>query len=224
MSGLKVITAPSVQPVSRIEAREHLRLDDDVDDSQIRSFIKAATDWAENYTGRFFISRTCQMMLDGASQIDAPLSEGQSTGHYSRPISNYIEIAAAPVTVVSSIKYYADDDTQSVWSTSNYYVDTFSDQAKIVLRSGGTYPTDLRAANGLEINFTAGYGETSSSVPEVIRLAILQYITFLYEHRGDFERFPAPTPPAILRTLLNPYRIIRFGVSPYSSVINSGSI
>ena len=103
MSGLKVITAPSVQPVSRIEAREHLRLDDDVDDSQIRSFIKAATDWAENYTGRFFISRTCQMMLDGASQIDAPLSEGQSTGHYSRPISNYIEIAAAPVTVVSSI-------------------------------------------------------------------------------------------------------------------------
>ena len=58
MSGLKIIANPAITPVSRIEARQHLRLDDDVDDSQVRSYIQAGTDWAENYTNRFFISRT----------------------------------------------------------------------------------------------------------------------------------------------------------------------
>ncbi len=41
MSGLKIIANPAITPVSRIEARQHLRLDDDVDDSQVRSYIQA---------------------------------------------------------------------------------------------------------------------------------------------------------------------------------------
>ena len=222
MSGLKLVSAPSIQPVSRIEAREHLRLDDDVDDSQVRSFIKAATDWAENYTGRSFISRTYKMMLDGVSEIDDPLWEGMRTGHSSSNLNNHIEIAAAPVLSVQSIKYYSDDDTEYTWSASNYHVDTFSEPAKIVLRSGGTYPTDLRSVNGLEINFTAGYGESPSSVPEAIRVAILQYIAFLYEHRGDYEA--GVQSPAVIKSLLDPYKILRFSASALSSKINSGGI
>ena len=80
----------------------------------------------------------------------------------------------------------------------------------------------LRAANGLEINFTAGYGSSPSQIPEPIRTAIMQYMTFLYEHRGDFERFPAPTPPAVLRSLLQPYKIMRFGATSLGSVMRSG--
>ncbi len=222
MSGLKIIANPAVTPVSRIEARQHLRLDDDVDDSQVRSYIQAGTDWAENYTNRFFISRTCQMMLDGARELDTPLWEGMRTGHYSRPLSSHIELAANPVISVESINYYADDDTQTLWAASNYYVDTYSEPARIVLRDGGTYPTDMRAFNGLEINFTAGYGTNAASVPEAIRLAILQYVTFLYEHRGDFEGSVLPQPPSSLAALLNPYRMLRFGSTPYNSVIMSG--
>ena len=33
MSGLKIVTGPAVEPISRVEARDHLRLDEDVDDS-----------------------------------------------------------------------------------------------------------------------------------------------------------------------------------------------
>ena len=33
MSGLKIIAGPSVTPVSRTEARNHLSLDEDIDDS-----------------------------------------------------------------------------------------------------------------------------------------------------------------------------------------------
>ena len=143
MSGLKIVTGPAVTPVSRTEARNHLRLDDDVDDSLVRAYIQAATDWAENYTGRFLVSRTCQMMLDGARELESPLWEGMRTGPSNVAYLDHIELAAAPVISVESIKYYSDDDTQYTWAASNYFVDTFSEPAKVVLRDGGTYTTDL---------------------------------------------------------------------------------
>jgi len=222
MSGLKIVTGPAVTPVSRTEARNHLRLDDDVDDSQVRSYIQSATNYVENYTGRFLISRTCQMMLDGRLNVEEQIYNGYRTGHSSIPYVGHIEIAANPVISVESIKYYSDDDTEYTWAASNYYVDTFSEPAKIVLRDGGTYPSDMRAANGLAINFTAGYGANPSSIPEDIRVSILQYMTFLYEHRGDFERFPPPKPPLVLSSLLNPYRILRFGAHPYGAIRMTG--
>ena len=144
----------------------------------------AARQWAENYTGRVFITRTMRQFLDGYITTNEPLEEGWRTGPSLVTSTSEIEIAAVPVITVSSVKYYNDADTESTWASSNYYVDSASDIAKIVLRDGGTFPTDLRAANGLEINFTAGYGSSPNSVPEPIRLAILQYMTFLYEHRG----------------------------------------
>jgi len=220
MSGLKIITGPTQAPISRIEAKEHLRLDDDVDDSQVRSYIQAATDWAENYTGRFLISRSCRMMLDGAREIEAILWEGTRTGPSNVTYTDHIELAATPVLSVESVKYYSDDDTESTWAASNYYVDIYSEPAKIILRDGGTYPSDLRAANGIEINFTAGYGSSPNSVPEAIRVAILQYMAFLYEHRGDYEA--GTQPPSIIRTLLNPYQIIRFNSTPYSKMLRTG--
>ena len=222
MSGLKVVAGPAVEPISRVEARDHLRIDEDVDDSQVRIYIQAATEWAENYTNRVFINRTFQMMLDGAVELETQLWEGMKTGPSGVHYMDHIELAVAPVVSVQSIKYYSDDDTESTWATTNYYVDTFSEPAKIVLRTGGTYPSDLRAANGLEINFTAGYGASPSNVPEAIRVAILQYITYLYEHRGDHEG--AISPPAIIRNLLDPYRILRFNTTPYGKMLKTGTM
>lgn len=224
MSGLIEVTGPTIEPISRIEAREHLRLDDDVDDSQIRAYITAARTWAENYTGRAFINRTMRQSLDSA-----PATANAGFGGYIEAHQNVlvggqsaIELGIGPVVDVTSVKYYNDAGTESTWASSNYYVDTARDVARIVLLDGGSWPTDLRAANGLEINFTAGYGSSPSNVPEPIRAAIMQYMTFLYEHRGDFERFPPPTPPAVIRTLLQPYKIMRFGATSLGNVLRSG--
>lgn len=222
MSGIQITTGALVEPISRIEAREHLRLDDDVDDSQVRAYIRAATAWAEKYTGRVFISRSVSMYLDSFFPTNEPYWEGTVTAPQSLSRTNYIELAAVPVLSVESVKYFDDADNESTWATSNYYVDAVSDIAKIVLRDGGTFPTDLRAANGVQVNFTAGYGSAPNDVPEDIRIAILQYMTFLYEHRGDFERYPAPTPPAVLKGLLAPYKVMRFGSNPYNKILKSG--
>ena len=224
MAGLQTITEPTVEPITVIEAREHLRLDDDVDQTQVMAYVMAAREWCENYTGKVFINRTMRQYLDSSPASANNGFDGYKVAHQNVLVGGQssIEIAKSPVVSVSSVKYYNDAGDESTWAASNYYVDTAREVPRIVLLDSGSWPTDLRGANGLEINFTAGYGSSPNDIPEPIRVAILQYMTFLYEHRGDFERYPAPTPPAVLRTLLQPYKSMRFGSTPYDNVLRSG--
>ena len=222
MSGLVVETQPEREPLTVIETRDSLRLDDDVDESLVMSYIIAAREWAENYTGRALITRTMQQWLDGFVHVDMPLWEGWKTGPNILNYQNHIELALAPVISVSNIKYFADDDTETTWNATNYYADTIREPARIVLRDGGSYPTELRAANAIKITYTAGYGATSQNVPEPIRIAMMQYCAFMYEHRGDFERFPPPQPPKVLTQLLQPYQIMRFSSTPYKGMVRAG--
>ena len=219
MSGLEVITAPTIEPISRIEAREHLRLDDDIDDSQVRAYITAARLWAEKFTGRTFINTTFRQNLDGYTANYEPYWEGMKTGPSQVVYSNCLELAASPASSVTHIKYYDDADTESTWAASNYYVDKVGDVGKIHLRDGGTYPSDLRASNAIQITFVAGYGASPNDVPEPIRTAILQVMTYLYENRGDTDEVKVPQ---IIAALLNPYKVMRFGNTPYNQIMRSG--
>ena len=72
MSGLKITTQPTIEPISIEEAKEHLRLDDDIDDIPVLTYVKAARLWAEKYTGRFFITRTVQQFLDSSALMPIP--------------------------------------------------------------------------------------------------------------------------------------------------------
>ena len=334
MSGLKVETPPTREPLTVIETRENLRLDDDVDETLVMSLIIAARQWAENYTGRAFITRTVQQWLDGLVELDQPLWEGWRTGPDVVSYNNHIDLALAPAISVSSIKYYndgdaenleyavtvdggvfvidgnsqatltlkrgstykfkqddssnslhplrlsstsdgthnggseytsgvttsgtagssgayteivvpmdapdtlyyycsnhsgmggsltiTDQDTETTWSPTDYYADLIREPARVILRDGGSYPTDLRASNALKITYTAGYGTTTASVPEPIRVAMLQYCAFLYEHRGDLEGNTMPQPPKVLTSLLQPYQIMRFGSTPYKGMVRAG--
>jgi hypothetical protein len=334
MSGLVVETQPAREPLTVIETRDSLRLDDDVDETLVMSLIIAAREWAENYTGRALITRTMQQWMDGFVPVDMPLWEGWKTGPDIVNYQNHIELALAPAIAVSDIKYYndgdaedleyavtvaggvividgasqptltlkrgstyrfkqddasnsshpfkfstaehgthgggneyttgvtfsgtagsagsyteitvdasapdalyyycgnhsnmggaltiTDQDVETVWPAKNYYVDTIREPARVILRDGGSYPTELRAANALKITFTVGYGTTTQSVPEPIRIAMMQYCAFMYEHRGDFERFPPPQPPKLLTQLLQPYQIMRFSSTPYKGMVRAG--
>jgi uncharacterized phiE125 gp8 family phage protein len=222
MSGIQVATAPTSEPLTVLEAIDHLRLDSDVDETLVMSLIVGAREWAENYTGRAFITRTIHQWLDGFVAADVGLWEGWRTGPDIIRYENHIELAQTPVISLTHIKYFDDDDAESTWAATNYYVDTIREPARIVLRDGGTFPTELRAANGIKIVYEAGYGSSPLNVPEPIRLAMLQYCAFMYESRGDFEGNTAAQPPKILGSLLRPYQITRFGSTPFRNMVRAG--
>ena len=222
MSGLTITTAPQNEPLDAAETISYLRIDSGVDTTLIDNLIQAARFWAEDYTNRTFLTTVFTLSLDGIGYVDVPLKEGFHTGYSDTPSVNYIELPRSPVQSVTSIKSFADDNTATTLAASNYYVDTVRVPARIVLRDGGSWPTDLRNANGIEVLYTAGYGASRADIPEPIRVAMLEYVTFMYEHRGDFERFPPPKPPMSLQMLLQPYVIMRYGVSSFGGGMGFG--
>ena len=91
--------------------------------------------------------------------------------------------------------------------TSRYLSNSWSFRARIVLRNGETFPTALRVANAIEIEYVAGYGSISQ-IPEPIKVGMLQHIAFMYEQRGDMgDYLNARTFPPMVKGLYAPYVI-----------------
>ena len=102
------------------------------------------------------------------------------------------------------IKTYNDSDEATTFAASKYYVDNAREPARIVLRKGQTFPTALRVANAIEIQYVAGYSSVSA-IPEAIRVGLLQHIAHLYEHRGDMGDTQGSMFPPMLKALYAPY-------------------
>ena len=208
MAGISVTTEPTTEPVSLQEVKQYLRVEDSTDERVIRPFIKAARMFAEQHTGRALISQTFTMFVDAYDDMSDPLWEGTKTGPYLNYYKNYIQLPNPPVTSVTSVSTFNDEDTETTMAASRYYVDNVREPARVVLRQGETFPTALRVANAIKVVYVAGYAN-AHSVPEPIRMALLQHISFLYEQRGDnMDYLNTKSIPPMIKALLQPYVII----------------
>jgi hypothetical protein len=203
MAGLTVSVEPTQEPVTLQEVKEYLRVDDSTDERIIRPFIETARRFCEEHTGRALMTQTLVLYLDAFQDSFDPLWEGLRTGPYLNYYKNYVVLPRCPVASVTHVKTYNDSDEATTMVASTYYVDNAREPARIVLRTGTTFPTSLRVANAIEVKYIAGY-TSQYNIPEPIRLGILQHIAFLYEHRGDMYDAKMPYPP-MLRSLYAPY-------------------
>jgi uncharacterized phiE125 gp8 family phage protein len=87
---------------------------------------------------------------------------------------------------------------------------TISDQARIVLRQGKSWPTvtQTRNANAYVVKYVAGYGG-ASDVPEPIVQAIKLLTAHLYENREAVTSLTVNAIPYTIGAMLQPYRILR---------------
>ena len=205
MSGLEVKTEPTQEPVTLQEVKEYLRVEDSTDERNIRPLIETARRFSEEHLGRALVSTTYTQYYDCYDDMSDPLWEGTRTGPYINYYKNYLVLGKGPVSSVTHVKTYDDDDTATTMASSKYYVDKAREPSRIVLRTGETFPTSLRVANGIEVEYVAGYSSIYS-IPEPIRMGILQHIAHLYEHRGDMYEAKNAYPP-MLRSLYSPYVI-----------------
>jgi|TARA_Y100000289_G_scaffold51795_1_gene53054 hypothetical protein len=207
MAGFKVTTEPTAEPLSLQEVKEYLRLEDASDERVVQPMITAARQFAEEHLGRSLMQQTITLYLDTAIDTENPLWEGMRTAPDLNYYKNYIVLPKSPVQSVTSVKTYNDSDTATTMAASKYYVDTSREPARIVLRTGESFPTALRVANAIEVIYVVGYA-SAYAIPEPIRLGMFQHIAHLYEHRGDMgEYLQAREIPAMIKMLYAPYRI-----------------
>jgi uncharacterized phiE125 gp8 family phage protein len=87
---------------------------------------------------------------------------------------------------------------------SGYQTDTMSRPAR--LRFDGP-PGALRALNGIEIDFVAGFGEAATDVPDLLRRAIVLLVAHWYEFRTSYGPNDQPVSyPAGYDRMIAPYR------------------
>ena len=208
---LKEVTPPSGQVVSTADMKNYLRVDSDAEDATIDAMILAATEKVEEYTNLKMLTQVWKVIYDEFGQtFDAFDRDGTFERRLAdtRTDPEFLFLPLGPVQSVTSLTTFDDDDTGTVFASGNYFVDDSDGHGRLVLRNGSTWPTTvLRPANGIEIEFTAGYG-LAADVPNALVQAIKIITAHLYERRGDTEDNSKQKMPATAFMLCERYRVL----------------
>lgn len=170
----KVITAPTSEPVSLQEAKLHLRVIADAtdvtphpDDALIESFITAAREFAEHYTGRALAAQTIEMALQCFPRC------GQT-----------IELDMPPVASVESIKYTDTERAEQTMTSSGYSLSQYGESRNVSPAYGTDWPDTQDAPDAVRIRYVTGY----TTAPKAVVSAMLLHIQLQYEKLTPHEQ------------------------------------
>lgn len=221
---LILVSGPVAEPISLIEAKEHLRVDVNDDDVLISSLITAAREYAESICRRVFVTQRWKLVLDAFPSPSASLSEanyyGQNWSIAPGPIlmakrdgvSGYEIIPGVPpLQSVESITYIDTDGVTQTLAPTAYKVDVASTMGRIVPAYGTTWPMARNEINAVEVSFTSGYGDPVD-VPRGIKNWMLIRIGTLYANREEVAILPRGKvePLPFVDRLLDSYRVLRY--------------
>ncbi len=202
----------STDLIALADVKEYLRVTNDAENTTITNFLTAAIEVAQNYTNSKFLEHEYNMTMETwddvyvSNHYTQALVDGAyitTSGYVGKDGLNQIVLPYAPLASITHIKYYDSAGAQQTWSDTNYLTQKYINQKGFAeIKDGVTLPTISERADAIEIRFKAGYGTTSSDVPEAIKTAILLIIGSMYEKREDsVSRLPKAS-----EYILDPYR------------------
>lgn len=181
--------APVVEPVTLVDAKAHLRVTHSSEDTLIGGLITAAREDVERSAGIALIDQCWRLALDRW------------------PADNRVALLRHPVREVLSVTLYDEAGAATLFDPLQYQLDALSRPTRLHFDRA---PERLRAMNGIEIDFRAGFGEAGTDVPDVLKRAMLLLVAHWYEFRTGFG--PADQPvsyPAAYDRLIAGYRNMR---------------
>lgn len=186
-----LVTPPSSEPLTLDEAKLHLRVDSNVEDTLITALIKSARAKVESDTWRTLITQTWKLSMD------------------SDEVKTFTGITKSPIQSITHIKYFDINVVQQTLSTGAYQADILNEPARIKINE---LPQMAEIMNAMEIQFVSGYG-VAASVPEDLKTAMLLLIGHYYEHREAVTVGNMKDLPNGYDTLITPYKLIFY---PYN--------
>jgi uncharacterized phiE125 gp8 family phage protein len=180
----QIITPPGIEPVSLVDARLHLRIDDDntVDDTLIAALITAARQSCESATGRALITQTVRQFGPACFPFQLDLNQAQA---------------------INSVKVIDTAENESILAPNEYRLGVNLIKNAVFLTPDYTFPLLSRDA---VVEYVAGYGAAAADVPGPLKQWILLLIGAMYENREAVTPVNLLEMP-VFRALIAPYVI-----------------
>lgn len=210
-------TPPVNEALDFVDTKNYLRVEVTEDDYLIKAFISAARRHTEQFLRRSLITQTWRRYLDtfplySTTLLPPGLVYGQNYPfNYPLTSSVNIDLEWGKVQLISSIKYYDENDFFQTFSSAKYRLDSVTEPARIVLVKGEVWPvTQYRRPNAVEIEYVAGYGATFANIPDDIQLAMKLLVGHWYENRMSVSDTEYLEMPLGVERILTPHRIMTF--------------
>ena len=188
---LVLTSGPPLEPVTVAEAKAHCRVDGTAEDTLIASLILTSRLHVETALGLALITQSWRLLLD------------------CWPAAKDFELPLRPLQTIDEVRVLSAAGDPTIIAAGDYLADAASTPPRLV-RTGVIWKQPGQVANGIEIDFTAGYGDAAADVPAPIRQAVLLLIAHWYEHRDPIDVGSSETIiPAVVSDLLAPYRLPR---------------
>ncbi len=163
-----LINAPTEEPVALADVKTHSVVDDGEDDLYLESLIVVAREFVERESGLALVEQEWEERLD-----DFPIFD--------------IELSRAPVRSISSVTYIDTEGVQQTLPLSELQIDVSSRPARLVPRSGGSWPSTSGEFGAVKIHYSAGYSAAGEvgyvSVPSLVKQIMKILVAHFYENR-----------------------------------------
>ncbi|HCZ17770.1 MAG TPA: hypothetical protein DHV85_25000 [Candidatus Accumulibacter sp.] len=184
---LKLITAPTAEPVTLAEAKLHCRVDGTDDDTRITAFISAARHLAEQKTGRAFSPQTWELVLDA--------------------FPAEIEVTIGPLTAVSSIKYLDTAGAEQTLAGAAYVVDADHLPARIVPATGYAWPGTAALPSAVRVRFTCGHAVSDGDLIALKQWMLIAVATWVRHAEAVDSANLSALPRTYVDGLLDRYKV-----------------
>lgn len=163
----ELVSIDGTEPVTLDQAKEHLRIDFDSEDTLIRTYISAARAHCEAYLGYALIDQTIKVTFDCFAPYLSMMGPLADDG-------------------ITSVTYRNSSHVdRTVLATQ--YTTTSGRNLRLYPATDNDWPTDVATTPGpVVVEYAA-----KADVTDNVRTAILMKITELYENRHDtVKRYP----------------------------------
>tara|TARA_R110000751_G_scaffold307640_1_gene430347 strand:- start:33873 stop:34529 length:657 start_codon:yes stop_codon:yes gene_type:complete len=192
---LQQVAQPSVEPITLLEARAHLKVDATAEDALIYAWIQAARQHVEGATRRAMLPQDWELRLSSFPR------RGEA-----------VDLPLPPFIAVLSVSTYDAAGEATLIAADGYQVEApggdFAPSARMYPGSAGLWPVAVAGVRGaIRIRYRAGYF-SPGAVPAPLRAAMFLIIGDLYENREGSLNRNIQTNPTVER-LVDPFRLPR---------------
>lgn len=191
------VTPPAAEPVSLAEARNHLRVPDDLteDDALIAGLVAAARRVCETLASKAFVDTTFDAVYDsfpfGGGYYNRQLrqfygafpgAQGGTFPGFLPTNTGILTLPRAPLVSVASVTYLDGTGNPQTLDPARYAVVPGS-PGRLSPAYGQIWPISYPMPGAVRVRFVAGHGPDATTTPANVKAAVLLMVGHWYEHR-----------------------------------------